>query len=374
VRAHVYDSVAKGLIRKSFNEPRHRRMPLKGRLLEASGWRADATKLVRAGKLTAADQETIEVLLRRFLDGADRGVILNSRRKPYSASTLHRMRQAAEYRLVPKFGRKHPGDVVTPALRRYVELLLEEGLSPSSIANTMKPLSAMYRWAVDIGEVTTNPCAELRMPTGGTKRERIATPEEAARLLALLREDEIALWGLAFYAGLRRSEAIGSIDLAKRRIRVRRTYHVESHTLNEIRGKSDAAWRTLPMVGPLHTILKEHLFRSGRREGFLFGPDPERPWSGQWSPVLRRAYKRWDNAGASRIGFHECRHTYASWIIAASSRSGEYVDIKELSALMGHSTIQQTMDLYGHLMPDHLDRHERFLGTFLDGFGGAASA
>jgi site-specific recombinase XerC len=80
-------------------------------------------------------------------------------------------------------------------------LLLEEGLSPSSIANTMKPLSAMYRWAVGIGEAMTNPCAELRLPTGGTKRERIATPEEAAGLLALLREDEIALWALASTRG-----------------------------------------------------------------------------------------------------------------------------------------------------------------------------
>jgi integrase len=127
------------------------------------------------------------------------------------------------------------------------------------------------------------------------------------------------------------------------------------------------------MVGSLHTILREHLVRSGRREGFLFGPTPDMPWAGQWGPVLRRAYQPWDKAGEQRIGYHECRHTYASWIIAAAARSGEYVAIKELSALTGHSAIQQTMDLYGHLMPDHLDRHERFLSTFLDDFGGATS-
>jgi hypothetical protein len=73
--------------------------------------------------------------------------------------------------------------------------------------------------------------------------------------------------GAGLYAGLRRSEVIGlavdAIDLQKRRIHVRRTYHVESRTLNEVRGKSEAARRTLPMVGPLHTILNE---RSGPRD------------------------------------------------------------------------------------------------------------
>jgi hypothetical protein len=174
VRAHVYDAASKRLVRKSFNEPRHRRMSLKDRLLEAGGWRADATKLVRSGRLQARDEQTVEVLLRRFLEGAERGVILTSRRKPYSPSTLHRMRQASEYRLVPQFGAKYPSDLSTPGLRRFVETLLEEGLSPSSIANTVKPLSAMYRWAIGIGEATVSPCAELGLPSGGRKHEQLA--------------------------------------------------------------------------------------------------------------------------------------------------------------------------------------------------------
>jgi hypothetical protein len=45
-------------VRKSFNQPRHRRTSLKDRLLEAGGWRADATKLVRSGHLRARDEQT----------------------------------------------------------------------------------------------------------------------------------------------------------------------------------------------------------------------------------------------------------------------------------------------------------------------------
>ena len=46
-----------------------------------------------------------------------------------------------------------------------------------------------------------------------------------------------------------------------------------------------------------------------------------------------------------RITLHECRHTYASLMIAAG------VNAKALSVFMGHSNISITLDRYGHLMP-----------------------
>ena len=42
---------------------------------------------------------------------------------------------------------------------------------------------------------------------------------------------------------------------------------------------------------------------------------------------------------------HECRHTYASFAIAAG------VNAKALSDYLGHSSIKVTFDKYGHLMP-----------------------
>jgi len=46
-----------------------------------------------------------------------------------------------------------------------------------------------------------------------------------------------------------------------------------------------------------------------------------------------------------RLRLHQARHTYASFMIAAG------VTAKALSAFMGHSSINVTFDLYGHLMP-----------------------
>lgn len=48
--------------------------------------------------------------------------------------------------------------------------------------------------------------------------------------------------------------------------------------------------------------------------------------------------------------FHDLRHTCVSLLIAAGANP------KEIQQRMGHSSIQITMDLYGHLFPDAGDR------------------
>jgi integrase len=46
------------------------------------------------------------------------------------------------------------------------------------------------------------------------------------------------------------------------------------------------------------------------------------------------------------IGLHEARHVDASLMIAAD------VKIKTISAWMGHSSVNTTLDRYVHLLPD----------------------
>ena len=63
---------------------------------------------------------------------------------------------------------------------------------------------------------------------------------------------------------------------------------------------------------------------------------------------------------------HECRHTFASLMIAAG------VNAKALSTFMGHSSITITMDRYGHLMPGSENEAASLLNAYLE--RGAADA
>jgi integrase len=65
---------------------------------------------------------------------------------------------------------------------------------------------------------------------------------------------------------------------------------------------------------------------------------------------------------------HECRHGYASLMIAAG------VNIKALSTFMGHSNIRITLDQYGHLLPGAENEAAGLLDAFLARQVGGAEA
>ncbi len=67
------------------------------------------------------------------------------------------------------------------------------------------------------------------------------------------------------------------------------------------------------------------------------------------------------SAGLTSIGLHECRHTFASLMIAAG------VNAKALTTYMGHASVTITFDLYGHLMPGNEEEAAGLLDALLDG-------
>ena len=60
--------------------------------------------------------------------------------------------------------------------------------------------------------------------------------------------------------------------------------------------------------------------------------------------IAAQAEKAWDRAGLNRITLHECRHTYASLLMAAG------YTIKELMEFMGHADLQM-VNRYVKLLP-----------------------
>ena len=62
-------------------------------------------------------------------------------------------------------------------------------------------------------------------------------------------------------------------------------------------------------------------------------------------------------AGLDPIGLHECRHTFASLLIAAG------VNAKAITSY--HASIQTTFDLYGHLMPGNEDEAVALVDAYL---------
>ncbi|MGH2986411.1 MAG: tyrosine-type recombinase/integrase [Solirubrobacterales bacterium] len=207
-------------------------------------------------------------------------------------------------------------------------------------------MRAIYRSAdllVD-GTIPASPTLGLRLPAVRGRRERIASPDEATRLLQALPCKDRALWATALYAGLRLGELRAldweHVDLAAGTIRVERSYDPKA---GYVEPKSRAGRRRVAVPSVLREALIDHKLVTGHDAGLVFGSTAESPFSP--SSVNLRAARAWSAAGLESIGLHECRHTCASYFIAAG------INAKTLSAFLGHASITTTLDRYGHLFP-----------------------
>src|SRR5215217_7467809 len=105
-------------------------------------------------------------------------------------------------RVLVKLGSERVAKITRQQLQDLADELYGEGLDPSTIRNTLMPLRALYRRLLQRGEIALNPTASLALPAVRGRRDRIVSPEEAARLLQALPEAQKPLWATALYAGL----------------------------------------------------------------------------------------------------------------------------------------------------------------------------
>lgn len=314
-------------------------------LAEARAWRSETQTGVRRGTLRAPAHTTVREAAEELVAGMKFGRVRTRSGDVYKPSAIRSYDAALRDHVVPRIGRTRLGDVQRRDVQRIADDLLAEGRDPSTIRNALMPLRVIFRRAVEDGDVAVNPCTHLRLPAVRGRRERIASPGEAERLLAALPEHDRPIWATALYAGLRRGELMAlrwtDVDLANGVICVERAYDEKAHV--EVEPKSRAGRRTVPIVGALRDIVVVHKASEERADGLVFGSKPETPF--QPSNLWRRAHRAWKRAGLEPIGLHEARHTFASVLIAAG------VNAKAITTYMGHASIQTTYDLYGKLMP-----------------------
>jgi integrase len=329
-------------------------------LAEAKAWRAEAQVALRQGTMRAGSSGTLREAAEAWLEGARSGVIRNRSGHRYKPSALRGYEAALVGRVLPELGAARLSEIRRIDVQDLADRLCAEGLDASTVRNTLMPLRAIFRRALARGEIAVNPTTGLELPAVEGSRDRIASPAEGAALLAALPERDRALWATAMYAGLRRGELLAlrweDVDLDSGVIHVERSWDAKEGV---VAPKSRAARRTVPIPAVLRDYLVEHKLRSGRRVGLVFGTSYTQPFTP--SNVRKRSNATWLRADLEPIGLHECRHTFASLMIAAG------VNAKALSTYMGHSSVTITLDRYGHLMPGNESEAAALLDSYLAG-------
>lgn len=329
----------------------------------ATKWRRKHLGLAEAGQLRAPTRLTLGETAYTWVDMARAGEILTRSGRPYKPATLRTIESDFRLRLIPELGTHFMSDIERSDLQARVTIW-QAKLSAAKVHACINAARVLYR---DFDLITgtdnlllTNPTDGLRLPsvpTGG--RDRIATAEEARRLVAALPPAEAVLWATALYSGMRLGELRAlraeNVDFAHKRIKVLAGWDAFE---GEIDPKTEKGKRNTVIIGLLDTLLREHLERTGRSgRDLVFGRRADSPFNP--NTAYNHARKAWTRAREiedeedvipeperiRRIGLHECRHTAVSHMLDAN------ISIDKVSKFIGHSSITVTIDRYGHLLP-----------------------
>jgi integrase len=345
--ASVYSKADAKKLRKTF--------PTRALAVE---WQEQSKPKVRQGAMRAPTAQTVREASAAWLEGTRSGLIRTRSGDPYKPAAIRACDDALRLRVLPVLGSKRLGDVSRNDLQDLVDKLHAEGWAPSTISVSLLPLRAIYRRAVNRSEITVNPTTGLEVPAQRGRRDRIASPDECRTLLAALPAGDRPLWATAMFGGLRRGELqalrIEDVDLAAGVIHVRRGWDAVEGEITTKSGKD----RRVPIAAALRDYLDEHLLGLDWQEGLVFGSSSADPFG--TTGVCKRSKRVWKAAELQPITLHECRHTFASLMIAAG------VNAKALSTYMGHATISITLDRYGHLMPGNEKEAAGLLDAYLE--------
>ena len=305
-------------------------------MLSWLGARAKGTDLLRE---RASAGRTFESIGDEWMAGVLAGRIgrRKGRGKPYTETTIRDYARSYRNFLRPEFGPFAADAINEVEWQMWIDRVSREGLSRSRITTHVAVASAIYAWAMVPSRrlAARNPLRLVELPPNDEKpRLRVAFAPEAERLLDALEPGDQVPYAIAFYAGLRRAE-IARLEwpevLDGKRIGPR---------VLVARAKSEAGReRRPPVAEPLRGILTAAWLRQGRP---LIGSVLET--SVMSSKLATRATTAWSAVGLQRITLHECRHTYASLLMAAG------YTLKELMEFMGHADLQM-VNRYVKLLP-----------------------
>lgn len=245
---------------------------------------------------------------------------------------------------------------------RHIESLLlalrAKGLSDSTVRQVYTIGRAIGDAAVRDGALGRNPFAAVPRPRITRKEAAHLTVEQVRDLLEAASSSRYRLlFELMVNTGLRRGEALAlrwaDVDIKRRTLFVRGTLVRLDGRLTVTEPKTTKARRTVPLSREaLATLERLRVRRDGDRAlveglwhetGFVFTTQDGEPCEPR--NALRALKVAATTAGLGDIGLHTLRHS------AATVMLNHGVPINVVSSILGHSGIEVTVDIYGHVAP-----------------------
>lgn len=293
-------------------------------------------------------------------------------------STLATYNAVLDLHVLPKLGRVNMGQVTTALISEFAQEKLQYGrtdgkggLSVKTVRDILSILKGIIEFAVS--EQIINSSISITYPKNQQKKMRVLSPSEQLTLKNYLLENpniyNIGIL-LCLFTGLRVGELCGlqwqdfSPELDKLYVRqsVRRIKANNNGNKTMIvvdTPKSKASIREVPIPEFLSSLLMKFAVNDAdayfisTSESFMTEPRTMQNY-------FKKAIKA---ANISDANFHSLRHTFSTRCIEAN------VDIKSLSEMLGHSSVNITLNRYVHSSfeqkQESMNRLEQYLNSLV---------
>lgn len=320
---------------------------------EADTWLVGARHEVAQGTHTAASTSiTVAQACERWIEAGVKDELEHG--------SIRQRRQHLKCHITPYLGGTKLATLTLPAVNRFLDSLRDNGRSTVMRRKVLTSLKSAVSYAQGQGLVAQNVARAAKVPADKRRESKgplrpghdFPSKEQVNALLDHVSSDRRAYLLVLVFTGLRIGEIRGlrwgDVDLGKGVI------HVRSRVDQWCKAgapKSAAGKRDVPLTPQTVNALKEWRLRS-KADGLVFANGAGRPeWAqdvdSRWWRPLQIAAGVVDADGEALFGFHKCRHFAASLFIEHLKWTP-----KQIQVVMGHSSIQMTFDLYGHLFGD----------------------
>jgi integrase len=218
--------------------------------------------------------------------------------------------------------------------------------APRAAELMLDTLKMILRSAKERGQTIDEAILRVRPPRRERAEMRFLGWSEVERLASETVEPYDNLVRFACLTGLRQGELFAlrdrALDLRQRTVAV----EAGARDGKLVPTKTSAGRRQVRLSGESLRVLREQLLARAPNElGLVFPTPGGTVWRKDnfMARVFRPAVRRADLAP---LRFHDLRHTYAALMVAAGAHP------KLLQAQLGHTSINVTLNTYGHLFPD----------------------
>lgn len=303
--------------------------------------------------------------------------------KELKAQTVSRYKRFAP-RTYAAIGHLRLDRITSVHIQKFINNLGEDGvnqttggkLSPKTIHHYLSFVSTIFNYAVRMHLVKENPCRNVYTPKQEQVERDCYTLEEAQQFLDLLQYEPLeyqSFFTLAIYGGFRKGELLGlewkDIDFESGVVSIRRTsLFTKENGVYTDTPKTKGSQRSLKLPVEVLAVLRK--YRAEQNERRLKMGDQWHnhdrlftAWNGE--PMGNSTPYHWllgfcERTGMRRVNIHSFRHLNASLLI----NSG--VDVRTVSASLGHSNTSTTLNIYAHTFAEAQAKASEAVANALD--------